>query len=198
MSKAIQILFCVLVAVFCAEGSPLVQNPPNPFAVEKMARYIMHNVEWTSMSTISTHEPIVGYPFVNVFSVSDGPVDNSTGIPYFFITEMEISMQDLKKDPRASITMSLVQTGYCAEKGYDPESPLCAHVIYTGEIARIEDPVEAAFAKEALFSRHPQMSTWPADHGWYFARLNIENIYVLDFFGGIKTADLDEYYSTTL
>merc|ERR1712071_347612 len=59
--------------------------------------------------------------------------------------------------------------------------------IYTGEIARIEDPVEAAFAKEALFSRHPQMSTWPADHGWYFARLNIENIYVLDFFGGIKT-----------
>ena len=44
MSKTIQILFCVLVAVFCAEGSPLVQNPPNPFAVEKMARYIMHNV----------------------------------------------------------------------------------------------------------------------------------------------------------
>lgn len=52
--------------------------------------------EWTSMSTISTHEPLVGYPFVNVFSVSDGPVGNSTGIPYFFLTDMEISMQDLK------------------------------------------------------------------------------------------------------
>ena len=41
-------------------------------------------------------------------------------------------------DPRASITVSLAQTGYCDEKGYDPESPLCAHIIYTGEIEKVK------------------------------------------------------------
>lgn len=48
------------------------------------------------MSTISTHEPIAGFPFANVFSVSDGPMRRSTGIPYFYLTDMEISVQDLK------------------------------------------------------------------------------------------------------
>merc|ERR1711911_530468 len=199
MAKAMWVLFAVVFAGFCAEASPLAQkqgNPPNPFAVAKMARYVLHASEWTSMSTISTHEPLVGYPFVNVFSVSDGPLGNSTGIPYFYVTDMEISMQDLKVDPRASITLSLAQSDYCREKGYDPESPLCAHIICTGEFTRITDEEEKDFAKQALFSRHPEMNSWPTDHGWFFAKLDIKNIYVLDFFGGIKTANLDKYYKT--
>ena len=52
--------------------------------------------DWTALSTISTHDPIVGYPFANIFSVSDGPIKNSKGTPYFYLTDMEISVQDLK------------------------------------------------------------------------------------------------------
>ena len=48
------------------------------------------------MSTIAAREPIVGYPFVNVFSVSDGPVNNSTGVPMLYLTDMEISSADLR------------------------------------------------------------------------------------------------------
>ena len=46
MGKAMWVLVSVLAAVLCAEGSPLVQmkpTPPSPFAVEKMARFILHN-----------------------------------------------------------------------------------------------------------------------------------------------------------
>ena len=35
------------------------------------------------------------------------------------------------------------------------------------------------------------------DHGWFFAKLNIENILLLDFFGGVKTMTLDEYLDAT-
>lgn len=52
--------------------------------------------DWTALATVSGRDPIVGYPFANIFSVSDGPVSKSTGIPYMYLTDMEISMQDLK------------------------------------------------------------------------------------------------------
>lgn len=96
-------------------------DPPPHELVAKMARYIVHksgntnlvllsfwasktyqvryliiNLDWTALSTISTHDPIVGYPFANIFSVSDGPIHISKGIPYFYLTDMEISVQDLK------------------------------------------------------------------------------------------------------
>ena len=78
-----------------------------------MARYIAHESNWAALATIAAREPIVGYPFANIFSMSDGPVvrpyfvffflstwfldhilkDNSTGIPYFYISEWEISAQ---------------------------------------------------------------------------------------------------------
>jgi|ERR1712071_80735 len=196
MSKGTCIVLCVLISIFHGEASPMVGGPPSPKSPVKMARYILHNSEWTSMSTIAAREPIVGYPFVNVFSVSDGPVNNSTGVPMLYLTDMEISSADLRKDPRASLTMSLAQSDYCIKHFLDPESPLCAHVIYTGEIERITDSEELKFAHTALFSRHKQMNLWPAGHGWFYARLNIKKIYVLSFFGGVQDIDLDEYFST--
>ena len=74
-----------------------------------MARYITHQSDWAAMATTSVREPIVGFPFANVFSVSDGPVDSSSGVPYFYISPWEISAQDLEEDNKASITMSLAQ-----------------------------------------------------------------------------------------
>jgi len=121
---------------------PTAIDPPPHELAAKMARYIVHSSDWTALSTISTHEPIVGYPFANVFSVSDGPVDGSTGVPYMYFTDMEISVQDMKKDSRASITMSLAQSDYCKRHRYDPENPLCAHVILTGSIEKVKNHEE--------------------------------------------------------
>jgi len=149
------------------------------------------------MSTISAREPIAGFPFANIFSVSDGPIHHSTGVPYMYLTDMEMSMKDLKKDPRASVTMSLAQTDYCKKNQIDPESPLCAHVILTGTIVKVTDAAELKLARRALFSRHSEMKDWPHNHGWWFGKMNATQICLLDYFGGAQMIDLDEYYRTS-
>nr|XP_033797517.1 protein CREG1 isoform X3 [Geotrypetes seraphini] len=132
----------------------------------RVARFVAHLCDWGALATVSSHEPVRGRPFANVFSVN----------------------------PNASLTMSLAQTLYCKKEGYDPQSPLCAHIILSGIIEKVNS-TEMDFAKLALFSRHPEMTSWPPDHGWFFAKLNITNIWVLDYFGGIKTVTPEDYYS---
>ncbi|KAM8975218.1 protein CREG1 [Pelodytes ibericus] len=159
----------------------------------RVARFVVHECDWGALATISSHSPVTGQPFANVFSVSDGPRRAGTGVPYFYLTVMEISVQDLQVNPNASFTVSLAQTHYCKKEGYDPQSPLCAHVILSGMIQKVDD-AEADTAKLALFNRHPEMADWPRDHNWFFAKLNITNIWLLDYFGGIKIVTPEDYY----
>ena len=83
--------------------------PPPHDQVARMARFIAHNSDWAALVTIATREPIIGFPFANVLSISDGPVDNSTGVPYIYISPWEISARDLAQNNKASLTMSLAQ-----------------------------------------------------------------------------------------
>lgn len=48
------------------------------------------------MATISTRTPIIGFPFANIFSVSDGTVSKSSGSPYLYMTPLDVSVIDLK------------------------------------------------------------------------------------------------------
>lgn len=54
---------------------------------------------------------------------------------------------------------------------------------------------EAVVAKNALFLRHPEMADWPSDHDWFFAKMNITQVWVLDYFGGVKTVTPEDYYN---
>ena len=65
--------------------------------------------EWTSIATISIQEPIKGYPFANIFSMSDGPIDSSTGVPYMYLMPLELSAIDLSHNEKASLTMTMAQ-----------------------------------------------------------------------------------------
>jgi len=178
------------------DNSKATPDPPPHTEHARMARYILHQSEWTSMATMSTRAP--GYPTANVFSVSDGPVSNSSGVPYFYLSAWELSVHDLMKNNRASLTMSLAQGGYCTANDIDPEDPTCAHVIFTGKIQFLKpaDP-EVVFAKEALFTRHPAMEGWPKGHEWSFAKLEIEDIMLLDFYGGVKHVAIEDYFAAT-
>jgi len=178
-----------------------VDSIPWWFQYTRMARYIVHESDWVAMATISSRANFTDYPTANVFSMADGPVDHSTGVPYFYLTEMELSVHDLNKNNRASLSMSLAQGDYCKNKGYDPEDPRCAHIIMTGRIVKVDpdtDAGEYSFAHNGLFSRHPAMDTWPAGHGWFVAKMQIENILLLDFFGGAKTIDIADYLKLNL
>ncbi|CAB1327679.1 unnamed protein product [Coregonus sp. 'balchen'] len=143
-----------LLLLFAMPGEPY-RIPPHE-EVARMARFVANQCNWASMATISTHEPVQGQPFSNAFSISDGPVGSGTGVPYMFLTSMEISVQDLKING-----------------------------------------TEATFAKKALFSRHPEMVDWPTDHNWFFAKMNITKVWVLDYFGGVKTVTPEDYFKAT-
>ncbi|KAM4795536.1 protein CREG1 [Rhinophrynus dorsalis] len=193
-SSCVSALCALSVCLFLGVRTGTASLIPPHNETARVARFVAHHCDWGALATISSHPPVTGQPFANVFSVSDGPRRASTGVPYFYLTSMEISVQDLQVNPNASLTMSLAQTPYCRKEGYDPQSPLCAHIILSGSIQMV-DSTETDKAKLALFSRHPEMETWPRDHHWFFAKLNITNIWVLDYFGGIKTVTPEEYYS---
>ncbi|XP_033002667.1 protein CREG1 [Lacerta agilis] len=189
---SLQLLLLSLVGV-----SGVVQIPPHE-DVARVARFVAHSCDWGALATLSAQDPPMrGQPFSNVFSVSDGPRGSSSGVPYMYLTPLEVSVQDLQVNANASLTMSLAQTPYCKKEGYDPQNPLCAHVIFSGIVEKVQNGTEADFAKKALFSRHPEMATWPSGHNWFFAKLNITNIWVLDYFGGIKTVTPQEYFKAT-
>lgn len=57
---------------------------------------IFYFVDWVSIATISTQKNITGYPFVSLKSLSDGPTSNSTGVPYLYMTSMDVSGHDLE------------------------------------------------------------------------------------------------------
>ncbi|MEE6513470.1 hypothetical protein FKM82_021122 [Ascaphus truei] len=119
-------------------GSVSLHIPPHN-ETARVARFVAHHCDWGALATISSHEPVRGQPFANVFSVSDGAPGAGSGVPYFYLTDMEISVQDLQVNPNASLTMSLAQTSYCKKEGYDPQSPLCAHIILSGSIQKVRD-----------------------------------------------------------
>merc|ERR1712133_118346 len=134
------------------------QQPPPHDEVAAFSRYLVHDSSWTAMATLANRDPIKDYPFANIFSVSDGPTDGSTGVPYMYLMPLELSAIDLENNDKSSLTMTLAQGTYCEENSLDEQDPRCAHIILTGKIVKIEgDTEEAIVAREALFSRHPDM-----------------------------------------
>ncbi|KAK2084735.1 hypothetical protein P7K49_037768 [Saguinus oedipus] len=103
----------------------------------------------------------------------------------------------MPENPYATLTMTLAQTNFCKKHGFDPQSPLCAHIMLSGTVTKVNE-TEVDIAKHSLFIRHPEMKTWPSSHNWFFAKLNITNIWVLDYFGGPKIVTPEEYYNVTV
>nr|CAD7256416.1 unnamed protein product [Timema shepardi] len=143
-------------------GDPFPSPPPHT-EVAKMARFIVHNSDWAALSYISAQPKSKGYPSGAIFSVSDGVINQSTGVPYLYVTKLELPIQDLRNDSRCSLTMTLAQSPYCQTQGLDPEEPPCAQLVLTGRMVQLENgTLDWNNAKEALFSRHPRMKDWPA------------------------------------
>ena len=195
---------------------------PELWKKEQTARWMVHTLNWGVLSTISSRLPDAP-PFGNVYSFIDGDCHNSTGTPYFFGTFMDQTFQDMQVNDRASFTLS--EAGLASVCGThslpacsiaaapvikqtksshrvhigDPESPICARLVLTGRLVQVSDDAqEFQTAQAALFHRHPQMAYWPADHDWVIAKLVIQDIWLIDYFGGASILNVDEYYKQKL
>ena len=178
-------------------GLALENGPPPHWAKARMARYIVHNSDWAVFASLSSREPFKGFPFASATSISDGyDLASSSGIPYIYKMSGELSVNDWKLDSRAAMTATLAQGDYCSMKHMDPQDPRCARVTLTGSIIKVKaNSTEETFAKEALFTRHPSMEDWPKDHHFFIAKLKVENVLILDFFGGASQVNIEDYFS---
>lgn len=181
-------LFLVLFLGF-VEGRVLSVSKPNPDAAVDYARWLVSQNSWGVLNTISSD--LGGAPFGNVVSFSDGLPDKGTGIPYFYLTTLDPTAQNAFKDRRSSFTMSEYPVGTCKA---DPMNPTCAKITLTGQLVLMDgNSEEAAFAQSALFTKHPEMKNWPRDHDFRFYKLEIEDIFMINYFGGPKPITVDQY-----
>lgn len=170
-------------------------GPPPHTEYAKMARYLVHKAEWVSMGSLSTVEAIKGYPMVNVIAVADSARgEKSTGTLYFYLTMLDYTAQDLSKDNRLTVLLSMDQDLYCSQRGVDPMEPTCARIMISGRAVKLEQGDDGFdFGKNAMFSRHPAAKKWLATHNFFLCKLEITQIAVLDWYGGPHYVTVEEY-----
>lgn len=167
------------------------QSKPDPSDARATARWLVSQNLWGVLSTISVD--LGGAPFGNVVSFSDGPPGEGCGIPYFYLSMLDPTPRDVLKDSRCSFTISEAPLGTCGDT--DPENPTCSKLTLTGKMKQIDrNDAEADFAAKALYSKHSEMPGWPKDHNFQYFKLNIEGIFLIDWFGGPKPLSVAEYF----
>merc|ERR1712157_679122 len=86
-----------------------------------------------------------------------------------------------------------------SSSGGDPSNPMCARLTITGKLVKLaEGGSEFKQVKEWLFHRHAAMEEWPEDHGWLILKLDIEDIWFIDFFGGANVLKPEDYLNAKL
>ena len=192
------IFIASLISPFGRASNPAPKPPPWKDKA-RTARYVLHISEWGSLASISTQHSIPGFPYANIFSTADGIIGNcSSGTPYFYMTSMDVTAKDLEVFPGATFVVTEAQSEICKNAALDPESPACARVMLTGYVQKVVDPKELLIAQDYLFTRHPKMETWPKGHHWYFGKLQIKHIQLLDWYGGISNVEVEDYYKVKL
>merc|ERR1712048_578068 len=170
------------------------------------ARWMVNTLWYGALSTISTRTEgtHVGDAFGNPYSHAD--VD---GKLYFYASDVDATCVDLftadMNNSRASYALSEAslagtehnQSACTIGSGLgDPENPPCARLVLTGNIVKLQvDSDEEKAAHAALIERHPSFKSYPKDHGFYVAKMEIDGIWLIDFYGGAAIIDPSEYYS---
>jgi hypothetical protein len=80
----------------------------------------------------------------------------------------------------------MAQINLCTVDKLDPEDPRCARASFNGNFQEVTDAAELQFAKDALFERHPAMADWPEDHSWKVHKIVLNEIWLIDIYGGGK------------
>jgi len=89
----------------------------------------------------------------------------------------------------------MAQQGHCPPDLRDPEDPTCARVVISGKFNLVQNTTEAELGKNYLFDRHPLMKTWPQDHEFQVYKLDIQEIWLIDIYGGAAVVDVDDYFA---
>jgi hypothetical protein len=124
----------LVLGAFILHSSNAVSWPEPPAWQQKaeMARYLAHYADWGVVAAIS---PEYGFmPFGTIQSFADGPLGNSTGVPYFYVSVISDTYHNIQHNNSVSLTISQAESNYCEKMMYDPEEPLCARLTLFGKV----------------------------------------------------------------
>ncbi|XP_002741774.2 protein CREG1-like [Saccoglossus kowalevskii] len=194
----LNVLALFTVIAVCSGKVQNVNRPPYK-DIAARARYVVHRADWAVVNTISTQPRMTGLAFSNTNALADGLPDNSTGVPYFYVSPLDVSIQDIVTNNSVTVSFSEAEFNDIEDciitSGGDPESPLCTRLVLIGKMVSVIEQSERDFAKKALFTRHPLMPTWPESHNWEFMKLDIKDLWIIDFFGGGKHIPVEDYFN---
>lgn len=139
----------------------------------------------------------MGYPMVNLKSIADSGVgEKSTGNIYFMLTNLDFTGKDLQVSNKLTALFTENQDLSCTLNDVDPMEPTCARAFFIGSMKKLQKHTnEYELAVESFISRHPAAKLWRKFHDFYFCKLDIEQIAIIDFYGGAHYVTSDEYYS---
>jgi hypothetical protein len=190
-------------------GARAITGKP-PFTKKaETARWMVTELTYGFLATTSTRKngSTPGDAFGNPYGIAD-----VGGIPYFYGTDMDASFTDLFASAHSSIRCSLAlseaQLGgaqlsqacqIAPGQSGDPENPPCARLVISGGMAKVAaNTTEEAKAKAALFKKHPSFENFPTGHGFYVARLDIDGLWLINFFGGAAIINPEDYFRAAI
>lgn len=80
-----------------------------------IARYLAHYSDWGIISAFSAEYGAI--PFGTLQSFADGPINNSTGIPFFYVSPMSDTYKNAQFNSSISLTLTEASGSYCAAQG---------------------------------------------------------------------------------
>lgn len=80
----------------------------------------------------------------------------------------------------------------------DPENPPCARLVLSGKLVRVAaNSTEEKTANSALFAKHPSFTKYPKDHAFFTAKLEIDGVWLIDFYGGAAIIKPAAYFAAS-
>lgn len=178
-----------------------------------MARWLAHEAPYGVLATVAPG----GAPVGGVVSVADAALPAPTpsraaraagddpappppppqpqqrsGRLFLYLSPMDELTQNLAKDARVSLTLTQMSTTTACQT--DPEDPQCARASFLGKAIGPLQGDAAAAAKAALFAKHPAMQDWPDDHAFGAWEVVVDEVHLLDYYGGMAVIPAGDYY----
>lgn len=134
---------------------------------------------------------------VNLKSIADSEMsEKSTGNIYFMLTDLDFTGKDLLVTNKLTALFTENQDLSCTMNNVDPMEPTCARAFFIGSMKKLTKRTdEYETAVNSFISRHPAAKLWRKFHDFYFCKLDIEQIAIIDFYGGAHYVTSDEYYN---
>jgi hypothetical protein len=193
----------------------LAVGPPNTTDKVATARWMASNINWGVLSTTSTRiqGALLGEAFGNPYSFADA----DSGVPYFYASDLDASMVDafignasIKLNPQATLAISEASLHNATSPATqpacrigtslgDPENPPCARLVLSGKLMKLDsDSAEYKVAYASLIKRHPSFKLYPPGHDFFVAKMQLDGVWLIDFYGGAAIISPKDYLAPSL